>query len=41
MLEVAKAAETLDPAQAQAMHDWSDRIWRELAPWRKPAEEGV
>jgi 3-hydroxymyristoyl/3-hydroxydecanoyl-(acyl carrier protein) dehydratase len=41
MLDVAKAAESLDPKHAQAMHDWSDRIWRELAPWRKPAEEGV
>jgi len=35
MLDVQRAAGTLEPGQAQALFDWSDRIWAELAPWRR------
>jgi 3-hydroxyacyl-[acyl-carrier-protein] dehydratase len=30
MLDVSQAGQWLEPAQADALHAWSDRIWREL-----------
>ena len=30
MLDVGQAGKTLDQAQTEALHEWSDRVWREL-----------
>ncbi len=32
MLDVTKAGDHLDPAHAQALHKWSDRVWQDLRP---------
>jgi hypothetical protein len=30
MLDASRGGRVLDDAQAAALHDWSDRIWRQL-----------
>lgn len=32
LLDVAEATDRLDPAQAAALFEWSDRVWRQIRP---------
>jgi hypothetical protein len=34
MLDVGRSGRVLDEAQASALYDWSDRIWRQLREGR-------
>jgi 3-hydroxyacyl-[acyl-carrier-protein] dehydratase len=40
LLDVGQAGDRLDPAQAAALHAWSDRVWREVHPGSRDAAKG-
>jgi 3-hydroxymyristoyl/3-hydroxydecanoyl-(acyl carrier protein) dehydratase len=42
LLDVGQAGDRLDPAQAAALFDWSDRVWQQIRPGaRGPAKDGA
>jgi 3-hydroxymyristoyl/3-hydroxydecanoyl-(acyl carrier protein) dehydratase len=40
LLDVGRTGERLDPAQAAALFDWSDRVWRQIRPGSRDTAKG-